>query len=495
MRFELIQYKYVYLSDLKSGPCFSTVECRLLRFWEVKKMKQGGELRRLDMLIVDLNGTIMVASISAKHLILFRSRLFAGTVYSVSGFFVSDCAPTLRLTDSPLMIMFNDSTSLDVLSGTDSELPVEGFRFRNEAELHELASASTELPDIVAELSAVKSTVNDPPKGKNHVMATIKMDKGDSVILSLFDCQAIAFHRRLDSMRVDPKVVVATNVKPKTIGGRLYLCATSGTHIYFDKETSIGQASLSRLVSRCPGLTPVAPLIRKVAKVEPVTMAELNSFVAAAVSNDIEYMCTGMVIRLDLEKGWCYIACVKCGRKLKRTESVFVCMHCENYHAVGVPRYRVELAIADGNDEGTFVCYDGTMAKLHGLEAYEAGLISAKDGVNPEDSQIPPFVTGMQGKTYTFHVKLATYDYTAGRQSFTVTRIINLNERLPLPEFVDNGGDGSIGGSMGDNHQIHADVDYDMVGGEASLIDSTEMSDPTSPAVKKARKNLVGEDI
>ncbi|CAF1944005.1 hypothetical protein YC2023_081074 [Brassica napus] len=133
----------VYLPDLKSGPCFSTVECRLLRVWEVKKMKQGGELRRLNMLIVDMNGTIMVASISAKRLILFRSRLIAGAVYSVSGFFVSDCALTLRLTDSSLMIMFNDSTSLDVLSDTDSELPVEEFRFRNEAELLELASAST----------------------------------------------------------------------------------------------------------------------------------------------------------------------------------------------------------------------------------------------------------------------------------------------------------------------------------------------------------------
>ncbi|CDY71714.1 BnaCnng74090D, partial [Brassica napus] len=262
----------------------------------------------------------------------------------------------------------------------------------------------------------------------------------------------------------------------------------SGTHIYFDKETSTGQACLSRLVNICTGHTPVAALIRKVAKVEPVTMAELNSFVAAAVSDDIEYMCTGTVLRLDSEKGWCYIACVKCGRKLKRTDSVFVCMHCENYHAVGVPRYRVELAIADDTDEGIFVCYDGTMAKLHGLEAYEAGLITAKDGVNPEDSQVPPFVSDMQGKTYTFHVKLATYDFTAGRQSFTVTRIINMNERLPLPEFVDHGGDESIGGSMGVNHQIHADVDYDMVSGEASLISATELSDPASPAVKKARK-------
>lgn len=49
------------------------------------------------------------------------------------------------------------------------------------------------------------------------------------------------------------------------------------------------------------------------------------------------------------------------------------------------------------------------------------------------------------------------------------------------------GGDESIGGSMGVNHQIHADVDYDMVSGEASLISATELSDPASLAVKKAR--------
>ncbi|KAG2257409.1 hypothetical protein Bca52824_076703 [Brassica carinata] len=288
-------------------------------------------------------------------------------------------------------------------------------------------------------------------------------------------------------MRVNPKVVVATNVKPRMVGGHLFLYARSGTHIYFDKETNTGQACLSRLVP------PVAPLLRKVAKVEPVTMAELNSFVAAAVS---EFMCTGTVIRLDSEKGWCYVACVKCDRKLKRTVSVFTCVCCENYHAVGVLRYRVELAISDGTDEGIFVCYDGIMTKLHGLEAYEAGLISAKDGVNPEDSLMPPFVTDMQGKTYTFHVKLTTYDFIADRQSFTVTRIINANERLLLPEFVDNGGDDNNGGNMGGDHQIHADVESNMVSGEASLIAATEpigampskMSDPATQAVKKAHK-------
>ncbi|CAF1861071.1 unnamed protein product [Brassica oleracea var. botrytis] len=59
-----------------------------------------------------------------------------------------------------------------------------------------------------------------------------------SVTLSLFDCQTVSFHKKLESMRDDPKVVVDTNINPKMIGGRLFLNATSGKHVHFDKETN-----------------------------------------------------------------------------------------------------------------------------------------------------------------------------------------------------------------------------------------------------------------
>ncbi|KAG2287431.1 hypothetical protein Bca52824_047035 [Brassica carinata] len=154
---------------------------------------------------------------------------------------------------------------------------------------------------------------------------------------------------------------------------------------------------LYRLVARDTGLTPAAPLLREIAKVEPVTEAELNSFVTTAVSEDIEFMCTGTVIRPDSEKGWCYVACSKSSRKLKRTESAFTCVRCENYHAVGVLRYisliyiqlcfsfyRMELTIADDTDEGIFVCFDRVMTKLHGLEAHAAGQILGGDDNNDQ---------------------------------------------------------------------------------------------------------------
>ncbi|CAH8358877.1 unnamed protein product [Eruca vesicaria subsp. sativa] len=41
----------------------------------------------------------------------------------------------------------------------------------------------------------------------------------ESVTLSFFDAEAVAFHHRLDKMRIDPKVIVATSINPKMVGG------------------------------------------------------------------------------------------------------------------------------------------------------------------------------------------------------------------------------------------------------------------------------------
>lgn len=61
-----------------------------------------------------------------------------------------------------------------------------------------------------------------------------------------------------------------------------------------------------------------------------------------------------------------------------------------------------------------------------------------EEGANPAEPLIPSFITDMEGKRYTFQVKLTTYNFTATTQRFTITRIIDEHERLPLPNFVEH---------------------------------------------------------
>lgn len=43
----------VFISHLESGRCYSTIEVRLLRFWEARNVRCGDELMSIDMLLLD----------------------------------------------------------------------------------------------------------------------------------------------------------------------------------------------------------------------------------------------------------------------------------------------------------------------------------------------------------------------------------------------------------------------------------------------------------
>ncbi|KAL0847807.1 hypothetical protein Bca101_021054 [Brassica carinata] len=232
--------------------------------------------------------------------------------------------------------------SLYSLACFDVTRGVESFRFRNHSELLGLASTNTQLSDIVGEITA-----------------------------------AVKLHKQLESMGGDPRVLVATSINPKIVG----------VHTYFDKETTVGDSYFYRRVAQDTGLSSAAPLLKSYAKVESLSIAELNEFVISASSQEIDFICTGKVAGIKLDKGWCYVSCSNCTKKLQRTVSAFTYLHYETA-------------------DGLFVCFDGVMTRMHNMRAFEAGHLLAGDGVNPEDTQAPPFVAGMEGRTYTFQVKV-----------------------------------------------------------------------------------------
>ncbi|KAG2255536.1 hypothetical protein Bca52824_074830 [Brassica carinata] len=411
----------VFLSDLHPGRSSSTVQVRLLRLWESWSVRRGGDYIGVNMLLLDSQATMMPANVSLNRLATHQPNLKAGSVYSLTNFDVTCCDRDCRLSDSSLLIRLSDSTSFNESIEPAVPIPQESFRFLNYSGMLGLADSNNQLPD------------------KNRVMATIKMENDASVTISLFEAQAVKIHNQLKKMGGDPKVVVITSVNPRMVGGRLYLNATSGTHIYFHNETDAGEIFLNRLVAQDTGLAPVAPLLKTYAKVETLSIAELNDFVITAPSQDIDFICSGKVTGIKMDNGWCYVSCSKCCRKLQRSVSSFTCVPCNDTNAIAVIRYRVEMSIADETGEGLFVGFDGVMAKLHNMRAYEAVHLVGGDGVNPEETDAPPFVKDIaRGKTYRFQVRVGSYNFTANHQTFIISRILSEDDRVPRPEFVDD---------------------------------------------------------
>uniref|UniRef100_A0A0D3E574 DUF223 domain-containing protein n=1 Tax=Brassica oleracea var. oleracea TaxID=109376 RepID=A0A0D3E574_BRAOL len=212
---------YILLANLRAGRCSNTAEVRLLRFWEAR------------------NSTLIHGSINSSRIDTFRRRLSEGSVYFLSGFDIARSNPKFRLFDSPVSIRFNDETFFETKTDSDKDIPTELFRFRSHEQLLTLANTNRDLPDIVGEVSSVRSTITDGLRGPQRVMMTLHLE-------GMFDDRAVTFQTKFDEHSSEPKVILFTNINPKVVGGKLFLNATSGTYFYFDCETSAGKEHYER---------------------------------------------------------------------------------------------------------------------------------------------------------------------------------------------------------------------------------------------------------
>ncbi|KAF3592798.1 hypothetical protein DY000_02024264 [Brassica cretica] len=110
----------------------------------------------------------MPATVNASRAPTFQPHLTAGAMYSIAGFDVARCNPNFRLSGSSLLVQFSDAISFNEFTEPISPIPEECFRFRSQGELFGLANTNTQLPDIIGEITTVKSTVSDSPEEKNR---------------------------------------------------------------------------------------------------------------------------------------------------------------------------------------------------------------------------------------------------------------------------------------------------------------------------------------
>ncbi|WZZ06022.1 hypothetical protein YC2023_091943 [Brassica napus] len=186
------------------------------------------------------------------------------------------------------------------------------------------------------------------------------------------------------------------------------------------------------LVARDTDLPLAATLLKAYAKVEPLTIAELNYLLSLLHPRTLTSYVPGELLALTWTKGGVMLHAPN-AVKLQHTVSAIAFVQCDNAHAVGTFRYRVETAIADGTAEGTFFRFDGVVTKLHSLRASEAGQML----------------------------------------TFTITLILDERDRVPVPDVVDNIGNDD-GDDMPDGNPIPVKVETGGSSGEAAFNADTD---------------------
>ncbi|KAL0685132.1 hypothetical protein Bca4012_051980 [Brassica carinata] len=129
---------------------------------------------------------------------------------------------------------------------------------------------------IVAELSAMNYQLSD---------SSMMIRFGESTSFDEITEPAIPIGVESFRFRDHSELLGLANTNT-LLPGRLFLNATSGTHIYFDKETTAGETYFYRLVAQDTRLPSAAPLLKSYANVESLSIAELNEFIISASSQE-----------------------------------------------------------------------------------------------------------------------------------------------------------------------------------------------------------------
>ncbi|KAL0683829.1 hypothetical protein Bca4012_050677 [Brassica carinata] len=126
-------------------------------------------------------------TVSANRQLRFRERLSKGSLYTLTGFDIV-------------------RTSLEKVTTSARPIPTELFRFMAYSLILEFEKTGKQLPDVIGELNAIRSTITDRLPGAQRVMLTLRLRSGENICVS-----------------------------------RLFLNGTSSTHLYFDSETAAGK--------------------------------------------------------------------------------------------------------------------------------------------------------------------------------------------------------------------------------------------------------------
>ncbi|XP_013601557.1 PREDICTED: uncharacterized protein LOC106309013 [Brassica oleracea var. oleracea] len=381
------------------GPGDSTLQFRLLHFWEARKNVKGGPdiLLGIEMLMIDSEGTLAQGFIGQNLRNQYEKQLRRGSIYTLTSFYASNSKVMYHVADQRLML-------LATLSWFDSQ------------PLHQRPVLCT----------------NDDSASRKVMVQLF----GPVINVYLWNEAAENFRLKFDACAATPTVLLVTTVNPKRLGGKLCLTSMSSSRVFLDEEVDPTKEYLNWLNTNPSATSTVNPV--EVVKSETLTISEIAAFIKrqpAKLMTDLGmglqiafFDCIATIDDVKLGTEWYYIACKDCQTKLNRGPTTLLCTKCGNENATAVANYRVEMSVYDNEEQCTFIILGDAGKELTGRKATELidTYVEENGGDGAElEVPLPQCFIDAIGQTKKFRIKVAPYNFTSTRLSLTDTKIVS----------------------------------------------------------------------
>ncbi|KAF3496822.1 hypothetical protein DY000_02055427 [Brassica cretica] len=381
------------------GPGDSTLQFRLLHFWEARKNVKGGPdiLLGIEMLMIDSEDTLAQGFIGQNLRNQYEKQLRRGSIYTLTSFYASNSKVMYHVADQRLQCQLSN--------------------YARDYVLYMLLAA---LSWLTASLS-ISVRFCAP-------MMTQLLGKlcGPVINVYLWDEAAENFRLKFDACAATPTVLLVTTVNPKRLGGKLCLTSMSSSRVFLDEEVDPTKEYLNWLTTNPSATSTVNPV--EVVKSETLTISEIAAFIKRQPAKIAFFDCIATIDEVKLGTEWYYIACKDCQKKLNRGPTTLLCPNCGNENATAVANYRVEMSVYDNEEQCTFIILGDAGKELTGRKATELidTYVEENGGDGAElEVPLPQCFIDAIGQTKKFRIKVAPYNFTSTLLSLTATKIVS----------------------------------------------------------------------
>ncbi|WCJ43854.1 hypothetical protein M5689_024564 [Euphorbia peplus] len=145
------------------------------------------------------------------------------------------------------------------------------------------------------------------------------------------------------------------------------------------------------------------------------TLAQINETKEEGV-----FVVIASVVCIEANKGWCYVSCARCKKKLHMDGNTYKCVKCIDKNIYAVPRYRIQVRVMDETASASFVIFDSDAYKFIGKNAADL-----KSSLSEDDDKrgYPSDLTMFLDKKFVFKINVTEYNMMYRLGAYSVSKM------------------------------------------------------------------------
>nr|XP_016509097.1 PREDICTED: replication protein A 70 kDa DNA-binding subunit A-like isoform X3 [Nicotiana tabacum] len=323
---------------------------------------------------LNLQGDRIHGTIGKYVLKFFRNKIHELRLYRMNYFVVGPNNLKLRTTTHKLKLTFTQKTFVEETNDPSFHMNIFNLRpFHQLTNEHDVDE--TELLDVVGQVVTYEDVKTyNQGDDQSFLINVVLEDDQNRIMATLWSELVDQIQHHLNESADEPLIVVFPHMKPQKY--RVRSCWYQ-TKIWINSTLPQSIEFKSRLLA--PRQSNIERIIRTSSQQSYSVRDELDKGIVlfktirdlVQCTQESSYWIAAKLVNLELDRGWSYLACNKCSRKVEKVGNKYFCAKCNEEESSVTHRYRLQVRVMDGTAFISLLLWNREAMQLIGKSAKE----------------------------------------------------------------------------------------------------------------------------